>query len=443
MQIISPDLGIRNRPETKLLIHPTGADQSQVITDASFGGPKTITVVGNTKNVSQDLRHPYAKSAIYFPGGSSYLSTPDSQDWALGANNFVIEGWFYFLSSATSKFLVAQVYTSGAYWCLDINGAGQFRFYCINSSELINFSSSFAAAVSSLYFVALARSGNNWRFYVNGNLTNTVTNSISIPDFSPALELGTYDHSSYSFNGYISDFRLSFGTDRGYTGSAIPIPTAYLASDSYTKLLIRGDNVTQPTMFKDLSPSAKTITTAGSVQTLPLPPGGMAAYFDGSGDYLTLPDSSDFNFGVGDFTFHFWVQFASLGTNSQVLYMRRYDANNMVQIATINTNDLYLSLDGGSGNYTYYTIDANFVAGVLYHIAWCRCSGVHFIFINGNRYTATPTAAGTPNINMVAATYIGANYVGTSNLNGYMKEFTVVKGRALWTRNFTPPNRLA
>ena len=30
-------------------------------------------------------------------------------------------------------------------------------------------------------------------------------------------------------------------------------------------------------------------------------------YFDGTGDYLTVPGSNDFAMGVGDFTVEFWA----------------------------------------------------------------------------------------------------------------------------------------
>jgi len=40
-------------------------------------------------------------------------------------------------------------------------------------------------------------------------------------------------------------------------------------------------------------------------------------YFDGTGDYLSIPVSNDFNFGSGDFTIDLWVRRAeSLGKKS-------------------------------------------------------------------------------------------------------------------------------
>ena len=36
--------------------------------------------------------------------------------------------------------------------------------------------------------------------------------------------------------------------------------------------------------------------------------GGYSTAFDGTGDYLSLSDSEDWNFGAGDFTIEFWVR---------------------------------------------------------------------------------------------------------------------------------------
>ena len=442
MQIIAPELGIRNRPETTLLIHPTGADQSQAITDASFGGPKPITVAGNTKIVTQDLRHPYARSAIYFPGGASCLSTPDSQDFTLGTNSFVMEGWFFFLSSANAKFLVTQVDTSSRFWCLDTTGTGQFRFYCKDSNELINFSSGFAASVNSFYFITIARSGNTWRFYVNGNLTNTVTNSASMPDFSSALELGTYDHLNYSFNGYMSDFRLSVGTDRGYTGSTIAVPTAPLTSDSYTTLLIRGDNMTQPTAFKDASPSQHTITAAANVQTVPLPPGASAMYFDGTG-YLTTPASSDFSPGSGDCTIHFWACPTAFPTDYNSFFGLEDTSGYPGTFANFRADGrirwCVRKASGGNADVFDVTSTAAVPINAPCHIAFVKSGAIYKVFLNGNVIISTTGLASMETAN--APFYVGGRSSGYG-FAGSLRGFTVAR-RALWTRNFTPPNRLA
>jgi len=60
----------------------------------------------------------------------------------------------------------------------------------------------------------------------------------------------------------------------------------------------------------DSSPNNQTITAfSGAHHEANSPLGGSSVSFDGTGDYLSLADSEDWNFGTGDFTIDFWVNF--------------------------------------------------------------------------------------------------------------------------------------
>jgi len=72
-------------------------------------------------------------------------------------------------------------------------------------------------------------------------------------------------------------------------------------------LLCNGSNGSS--IFTDSSPSPKTVTAHGNAQisTAQSKSGGSSAYFDGSGDFLTVPADADLQFGSGDFTVEAWV----------------------------------------------------------------------------------------------------------------------------------------
>ena len=227
------------------------------------------------------------------------------------------------------------------------------------------------------------------------------------------------------------------------------MPTAPLPSDSYTKLLIRGDNITQPTTFKDMSPSPKTITATGSVQTIPLPPGPSAAYFDGSGDDLITPSSSDFNFGTGDFTIHFWANPSSLDASHGVFAMFN-DANNDFQISIRNGPPFWLRIYAwASGS---CVLNVNTPASSIPDNTWSHVAIVRYgagqnnlaISINGKFQALTwgvnmPAGYTMPNYSNIV---IGADTANADYMTGFLKEFTVAR-RALWTHDFTPPARAA
>src|SRR5690606_37647124 len=79
-------------------------------------------------------------------------------------------------------------------------------------------------------------------------------------------------------------------------------------TDPYTVLLMHMDGSDNGTTFTD--ECGKTVTAHGDVctKTAEKKFGTASAYFDGNGDYLSVPASEDFNFGAGDFTIDLWVK---------------------------------------------------------------------------------------------------------------------------------------
>src|SRR3990167_9675179 len=81
-------------------------------------------------------------------------------------------------------------------------------------------------------------------------------------------------------------------------------------NDAFTKLLLHCDGVDAATSFPDVSASAHTVTANGNAQvdTAQSKFGGASLIVDGTGDYLSVPDHADWDFGTGDFTVDFWFR---------------------------------------------------------------------------------------------------------------------------------------
>ena len=92
-----------------------------------------------------------------------------------------------------------------------------------------------------------------------------------------------------------------------------------------------------------------TVTAVGNAQidTAQYKFGGASGLFDGTGDYLTIPDHADFNFGAGDFTIDFWVRFNAINT-AQAFISQTEDANNqwVFRIDATNTVEIYFADNG-------------------------------------------------------------------------------------------------
>src|SRR3989339_878580 len=107
-----------------------------------------------------------------------------------------------------------------------------------------------------------------------------------------------------------SDQGTSF-TDSETTPKTVTNTETY---DSYTNLMLHmegnGNN------FVD-SAASKAVTTNGDVTqtTAQFKFSSKSGVFDGTGDYLSLADSDDWNFGSGDFTIDMWVKFNTLGSS--------------------------------------------------------------------------------------------------------------------------------
>lgn len=200
-------------------------------------------------------------------------------------------------------------------------------------------------------------------------------------------------------------------------------------------LLLHGNGTNGSTTITDNSPSPKTVTAVGNAQisTAQNKFGGASIAFDGTGDYLSIPASSSFAFGLADFTVELWLYRS--GSGQQHLYEGRdLVATNMILLYVNSSNQL-----------AYYANNALAIATTAVpalnawaHVALCRASGNSRLFLDGVQVGST--FADSTNIVAPPTTVnIGANPLGNTPLNGYIDDLRITKGVARYTANFTPP----
>ena len=203
--------------------------------------------------------------------------------------------------------------------------------------------------------------------------------------------------------------------------------------DSYTKLMLHCDGADASTTFTDSSSSARTASVFGNAQidTAQSKFGGASGLFDGSGDYITFPASSDFSAGTGDFTVDFWVRLASSGLNHLVMSMNASNNFDIFINDISNIVDVYLA----AGRYTFSWSPSS---ATWYHLALARSGTSLKCFIDGTQIDVTKTSS--DNISVTSDTlHIGKDAGSPTYLNGWIDEFRVSIGIARWTANFTPP----
>jgi len=163
------------------------------------------------------------------------------------------------------------------------------------------------------------------------------------------------------------------------------------------------------------------------------------AYFDGSGDYLSVPNTSDFNFGSGDFCIEATVTPSNVTGERTILALYGYSSNRRSYNMSIRDGQLECrySINGVLG---VGPAGGSISSGNEYHLAFVRYGNTFKSYINGTLVvTLTPTSSALYN-NTVDALLIGA--IGP-NLTGYFNGETtgvrITKGSARYTANFTPP----
>lgn len=194
-------------------------------------------------------------------------------------------------------------------------------------------------------------------------------------------------------------------------------------------LLLDGDGTSgdDNNTFTDSSTNAHTITENGSVVQGSFSPYGdnWSNYFDGvSTDYLSVSDSTGFDFGTGDFTVECWFYetgqvggFSILGATEGVNQYFAYGSafQGMTMYAGYSATDIY----SGTSN----TPEPN----QWNHLVWQRKDGRGQMYINGTRvYDAVYSAD-------FGATATGFQIGRSDSYNnyyakGYISNFRVIKG---------------
>ena len=163
-----------------------------------------------------------------------------------------------------------------------------------------------------------------------------------------------------------------------------------------------------------------------------------SVYFDGTGDYLTIPTSDDFAFGTGDFTIEFFTYSKpdSAGNIQNChIYEGRDDTNSRRPLIRIHDNSIRYYNDGADR-----IIGPSLSPDRWYHIAVCRNNGVSTLFVDG-------VSQGTysDSIDILKPTtslIIGSNEIGNNRfIQGCLSNLRVCKGHAVYTGNFTVPTR--
>jgi hypothetical protein len=183
--------------------------------------------------------------------------------------------------------------------------------------------------------------------------------------------------------------------------------------------------------------TAKIISVLGdvSVDTSVKKYGTGSAKFDGVGDGLTIPSSSDFGFGTGDFTIEGW--FYHISNATQDMFEFRVNGTSQAAISlSYSSSNLVLTVLGSARITGTSALPSN---NTWYHVVLMRASGNTMLYVNGAQVGST--WADSTNY-ITAPLFIGTRYDNTIPWNGYIDDIRISKGIAKYsTSSFVTPTQ--
>jgi hypothetical protein len=441
---------------TVLLLHGDGTNgaQNNTFLDSSTNN-FTITRNGNTtQGTFSPFSKPDGRFGNFFDGTDDYLSVADNAVLRPGAGAFTLEAWIYRAAAGAAHTIYAK---GGASTGINfqVTSGNVLRF----THTTTNIDSTGTVSANAWVHVAVVREGtgsNQTKLYING--TNDGQGTVST-DFTQTEEvrIGTNRSAGDDFSGYISNVRFVKGSAL-YTGNFTPSTSPFTttsqgASSSEVELL-----TCQSNRFIDNSSNAFAITRNGDVKVTPFSPfpittaydtsvNGGAGYFDGSGDFLTVPSDVDFQFGSGNFTMelNLYAASASFG-NRTFLQYGLATVTGWTELSwglsTDASGNPFFEVSNGVNN-PQFTITSSVALTPFSwnHIAIARSGNDFTLYLNGASVGTTNSSFSLYDPGASSLFHIGRahNNATSRDWPGYISNLRVVKGTAVYTSAFTPP----
>jgi hypothetical protein len=409
-----------------LMLYGAGKDHS-IGTNTTFTDSSTnaFTVTRNGDTI-QATNNPFTGS-VYFDGNGDYLTIPNNTALNPGTGDFTFELWVYF--NALTQGNIFDGNTNGISLALD--ASNRISFGQSNVAYLVTDTA--AMTIESWFHIVVVRSGTTLSLFKNGSRVATATNSSNFTT-GTINRIGWNGFSAY-FNGYISNLRIVKGT-AVYSPSAttITVPTSPLTAITNTQLLLL---TAQQAPLRDSSANNFTVTANGNaagngVEPFPVNYAG-SAYFDGTGDYLSIANNIALQPGTGIFTIEAWIYRNASGAAHTIYAKGGASTGFVLQVTATNVLrfiDTTTNIDStGTISATTWT-----------HVAVVRSgTGTNEtkLYING---TQDGQGTVTTDFNQTEEVRVGTNRSAAENFAGYISNCRFIKGTAQYTANFTPPS---
>ena len=200
--------------------------------------------------------------------------------------------------------------------------------------------------------------------------------------------------------------------------------------DSNTKLLLHCNGADESTTFTDSSPSEHIITAIGTAQldTSDKKWGTASGLFDGNSDYLTIPDSPDWDIWASlldSWTIDLWFKNYTDDEPVDTHLIGQYINNNNYWAFRYNGGLNGLQCIGNDGATTINIYgNGQITDGDWHHVAVIKVNADLAIYLDGVR-TSNGSFSNVATHNSILA--IGARGIGDRFTNGHLDEIRIQK----------------
>jgi hypothetical protein len=248
---------------------------------------------------------------------------------------------------------------------------------------------------------------------------------------------------SYPSGSSVNVRYLVSATSSSYVDLNNIVLTGTTTGDAYypqVAALLHFDGVNGSTVITDNSKNNLTVTSVNgaAISTAQSKFGGASCFFDGTNDYLSIPDNSAFDFAASDFTIECWLYPTSHPTTVYLLGQSSNTDYAPVLLYLFNGRPGIAASTNGSA----WVIN-NYIASVLTlntwsHLALVRYGNKWSIYVNGTENVIAASTSATL-YNSTDPFGIGGEATGSLTFPyfGYIDELRITNGYARYTGNFT------
>jgi hypothetical protein len=298
-----------------------------------------------------------------------------------------------------------------------------------------------AMAYGNGYFVAVPNAGATAARATSGDVWASISLPISATWSNIAYGAGYFVMIASASNSVL----YSASNGAGWKSTTMPV-TANWNSIAYGngRFVALANNSTYSTYSTDFGQTwtqsvikgrkTASVFSGAKISTTQSKFGGSSLALNGTTDYISIPSSTDFALGTGDFTVELWVYRTTSPGTGQILFDFRSSSINMVApLVALNSNYTVRLYVNGADVIT----GADVVAlSTWTHIAVSRTSGSTKLWVNGAQQGSTYTDT---NSYVQGPVTIGAQADASTQFAGYIDGFRISKGIGRYTTTYAVP----